>query len=340
MLRLVAAVIGLTATVPAAHAVPCAALSEMNAEAGGVSLVVIKDGALACEDYPAPGAPDRAWELASGTKSFSGIMAAAAVQDGLLRLDEPVAATLEEFRGDPALEQITIRDVLSLTSGLSFGEHDRIGRPPAYDQAAGAARSVAARGATFVYGPGPFQLFGAVMQRKLDAAGLDADPAAYFQRRIFDPLGIVPARWRDRGGDPHLPSGVALTARDWAVFGVFVLEGGAWGGEHLVDARAFAEQFQGTAANPAYGLGWWLAEPVDPARSADIRQLRRATDITEAGAAWPDVYMAAGAGKQRLYVIPSEGVVAVRQTDRVMASLRGRGPDWSDVAFVELLLSD
>lgn len=37
--------------------------------------------------------------LASGTKSFSCVMAVAAVEDGLLQLDEPVAGTIIEWQG-------------------------------------------------------------------------------------------------------------------------------------------------------------------------------------------------------------------------------------------------
>lgn len=48
------------------------------------------------EDYPGRGSPIRAHELASGTKSFCGVMAVAAVQDGLLSLEEPLAQTLTE----------------------------------------------------------------------------------------------------------------------------------------------------------------------------------------------------------------------------------------------------
>jgi hypothetical protein len=47
--------------------------------------------------------------------------------------------------------------------------------------------------------------------------------------------------------------------------------------------------------------------------------------------------MAAGAGNQRLYVIPSKGLVIVRQTDRIMEGQRGRR--FSDVEFLLTFLS-
>ena len=48
----------------------------------------MQQGRIVFEDYPGAGGPTRGWELASGTKSFTSIIAAAAVQDGLLSLDE------------------------------------------------------------------------------------------------------------------------------------------------------------------------------------------------------------------------------------------------------------
>ncbi|MEO1135802.1 MAG: serine hydrolase domain-containing protein, partial [Pseudomonadota bacterium] len=92
--------------------------ADYNAEKGGVSLVVIQNGEIIHESYPNGGGPDSAWALASGTKSFSGIIAAAAVQDGLLSLDERAVEALPEWIGDPNKSKITLRQILSLTSGI------------------------------------------------------------------------------------------------------------------------------------------------------------------------------------------------------------------------------
>ena len=87
----------------------------------GQSLLIMHQGDILFEDYPNRGGSDRGWELASGTKSFTGVMAAAAVQDGLLHLDERAADTLREWRGDPLKRRITIHQLLSLESGLQVG---------------------------------------------------------------------------------------------------------------------------------------------------------------------------------------------------------------------------
>jgi hypothetical protein len=49
-----------------------------------------------------------------------------------------------------------------------------------------------------------------------------------------------------------------------------------------------------------------------------------------------DLFMAAGAGNQRLYIIPSMRLVVVRQTGRILEGRRGR--QFSDVDFLLALL--
>jgi CubicO group peptidase (beta-lactamase class C family) len=289
--------------------------ARYSAERGGVSLLVMQHGNVLFEDYPDLGGPMRAWELASGTKSFCGIMAAAGVKDGLLRLDENCADTLGEWRVDPRKSRITLRQLLTLTSGIGGGA---LGRPPPYAEAL-AAPAAFQPGETFQYGPAPFQIFGEILRRKLSG-----DPLAYLQQRIFDPIGVRPPRWR-RGADghPHLPSGAALTARDWAAFGAYVLSQPA-----DLDAAAYAANFTPTRANPGYGLTWWLLRPglVPPsARGAGVGSAPQ-----DFGAY--DIRMAAGAGNQRLYLIPAKDLLIVRQAQISMRELRR--DRWDDGAFL------
>lgn len=165
------------------------------------------------------------------------------------------------------------------------------------------------------------------MRRKLDG-----DPLAYLQRRIFDPLSITPTHWRrGRDGNPHMPSGAGLTARDWARFGLFVLREG----EGRVDRAALAQCFEPSSANPGYGLSWWLLREglVAPGRTQDV-------DVDPALAAqYGPIRMAAGAGDQRLYLLPRLDLVLVRQASGVMQALLRRGPrEWSDGAFLRAAL--
>lgn len=292
----------------------------------GVSLLVLRDGETLHEAYSGGGAVDRAWELASGTKSFCAVLAAAMVQDGLLSLDETCAEILTEWRDDAGKSTITLRDLLTLTAGVGSG---RIGRPPTYAQAVALPLTAAPR-TRFLYGPAPFQVFGEIVRRKLVAAGQPDDVLAFIKARILTPLGVEAGYWRTSAGQPHLPSGAHLTARNWAAFGQAVLEGG----RGVADPAALAAGFQGTALNPGYGLCWWLLRPglIGPGRRSGLGE-------EGAGiAARADVRMAAGAGNQRLYLIPEHRVVVVRQAWGIGRALRGDDAGWSDADFMTRVL--
>ena len=298
----------------------CQKALAYSAERRGAAVLVLKDGKPICEGYAGEGGPDHAMETASGTKSFVGAMLAAAAQDGLLTLDEPVAKTITEWQADPQKAKVTIRQLLSLSSGMP----SQVGRPPTYADAV-AMPLTAEPGTKFLYGPGPYQLFGELMRRKLAAAGQPGDPYLYLKRRVLDPIGLKPNPWRRMpNGDALLPQGAVLTVREWAKYGEFIRAGGKVGGRQIVDAATLKAEFQPSAANPAYGITWWLPGPTGLARG------RPAEDYS---ATPKDLVMARGAGDQRLIVIPSKGLTAAR-----LATFSGLGPQggppWSDAEFV------
>jgi len=295
---------------------------------GGVALLILEDGKLRCRsaDIETPR------ELWSGTKSLVGLMAAAAVQDSLLTLDERASDTLTEWKNDPEKSRITLRQLLSMTGGQA----STVGRPQGYLDSLNAPLS-ALPGSKFQYGPAPMQIFGEIMRRKLVARGEDGDPRLYIERRLLTPLGVTSGDWR-RGPDgaPLMPQGLALAASQWAKIGEFVRAGGMLGDRLLVDAPTFAELFKGSDANPAYGLTWWL-----PRATPANDPVTRSTDITRhAGALPADMVVAAGAGDQRLYVIPSQRLTIVRQAKLdLMALAASRKSGWSDSAFLGPLLA-
>jgi CubicO group peptidase (beta-lactamase class C family) len=296
--------------------------AQISREAQGIAMLVLLDGKVVHEEYPNGGGPERATELASGTKSFSGVLALCAVEDELLDLDEKASNTLTEWRDDPARRDITIRQILTLTSGIPGGASAlRGGRVPSYAEAIKVS-AVAAPGAAFSYGPNPFQVFGEILRRKLAGRPKPETVAAYMKRRILEPLGIKPARWRTpETGEPHLPSGAALTARDWSKFGEAI----RLDAKGILPAGMIAEAFRGTHANPGYGLTWWL-----PGQGAFGAVVKR-----NVGTGMPrDIWMAAGAGGQRLVIVPSLKLVAVR-----LAPLRSeeQGP-FSDVRWLRQLV--
>ena len=250
------------------------------------AMLVTHGGETIFERYASGFDADTPHALYSGTKSFWGIAAAAASDDGLLSLDERVAETFPAW-STGSRARVTIRQLLHLTSGIGFGG---LGNAvPAYEKAIEAGLRNEP-GATFTYGGIPLQVFGAVLAAKLAASG--KTPHAYLRERILDPIGCDVSSWRSlKDGTQPLPTGAFLAARAWSAYGGFIAAGGRVGGRRLISAAAFASCFAGSEANPRYGLGWWLSPlPVD----------------------LPDLAYASGSGGQALYVFPDKNVSVVK----------------------------
>ncbi|MFN8860939.1 MAG: serine hydrolase domain-containing protein [Gemmatimonas sp.] len=322
----------------------------------GQALVVMHRGRVIHEVYRAGGNAGRRQLLASGSKSLVGVATLAAVADGLVRLDQPVAAYLPDWNADPRKAAVTVRQLLSLESGVEAGNPATgCGGPSATWNDAVQAPAIADPGTQFRYGPFPFITMGAVMERVQRRSFAD-----YLEDRLLKPLGIT-VEWRlTCGGDgkPQLAGGAAMTARDWATFGEFVRQGGVHQGKRLLPEPQIPELFRPASRNPAYGLSWWLAGATllkqqgeefvqdEGRRGGGLRDRRARTGArgTRPGAprrgaagtlpAWmpADLVMAAGMGSQRLYVIPSRELVVVR-----MGPIQ-RGRRFDDVAFLGTVL--
>jgi CubicO group peptidase (beta-lactamase class C family) len=247
---------------------------------------VLQRGAIVLERYGAGWDAEKPHALYSGTKSFWGVVAVLAERDGLLTLDEPVAATVESWRDGGAKARVTLRMLLNLTSGIGFGG---LGSAvPTYEKAL-ATPLRDAPGERFTYGGIPLQIFGAVLARKLEPRG--QTPHRYLRERLLDPIGLRVGAWRTlRDGTHPLPTGAFLTARAWLSYGRLVRDRGVHDGETVVPADALRACFAGSQADPRYGLGWWLS-PLDARR---------------------DIVYASGAGGQALYVLPDDDAVVVK----------------------------
>lgn len=307
------------------------AARRYSESAGGQAMLVMLDGKVLFEGYANGGGPERKQMLASGSKCFVGVAAAAAVEDGHIRFDDPACRALVEWKDDPTKSRITYRQLLTLTSGLTPGERGHTVIGPAWTDII-AKPLVAEPGAKFAYGAYHLNAFALALERSLKNETFET----YLERRVLRPLGIA-LEWRFRCVDnhPQVGGGAFMTARDWAAFGEFMRLGGRWEGKQVIRRELLAESLQGTKQNPAYGLTWWLREPVPDAIIRQVPILHR--DMGEiVTSEWlpDDLFMAAGAGKQRLYVFPSLKLVVVR-----LGNLRAsRG--FSDNAFLDRLLRD
>jgi CubicO group peptidase (beta-lactamase class C family) len=275
------------------------ARAELYALRNGTDVLLgERSGHTTLEATRAPWRTTTPHRLASGTKSFAGVIAIAAVQDGYLTLDEPAADTLTEWRSDPRKSRITVRELLQQSDGL-----DPTAGLPARDayRAAIDAPAIHEPGTTFDYGPNHFSAFAALVTRALHRHGVSGDAFDYLRDRILDPIGVHVAGWdRDGVGQPLFAGGSDLAATEWIRFGRLIAQHGSWDHREVLTAALVDQMLTPGPANPHYGLGWWLDPgPEDPTGGP----------IPGVPA---DLVMAAGAGDQRLYVVPSRGLVVVR----------------------------
>jgi len=77
------------------------------------------DGEIIYEKYSNGGSSEKLQWLASGNKSFAGIVAIAAVEDGLIKLEDKVCEIIDQWKNDPLKSKITYRHLLGLTCGFA-----------------------------------------------------------------------------------------------------------------------------------------------------------------------------------------------------------------------------
>lgn len=319
-----------TATSPAAaQTTDYSAAATYSRTHRGDALVVLRGDSIVFEEYQNGYRADSPHMLASGSKSFSCAIAIAAVKQGLLQLDEPVARTITEWAGDSIRERITVRMLLDLSSGLEAGVNAFDGGPLRFTLRSDAirARVVSAPGTVFRYGPNHYDVFGELIRRKTKGE----TPDVFLQRNVLDRIGLTGLEWRrDREGMPALAGGAFTTAREWLKYGRLIRDEGRWQGEQILDRELLRECATPSPANSNYGLTFWLstdamADLAGRARAASpaVRAQRGRRQAGELR-----LIMAAGAGVQRLYVLREHNLVVVR--------LGRADPSWSDAEFVRL----
>ncbi len=218
-------------------------------------MLVMQNGRTIFEHYANGGSAQDRWPIFSGTKSFWGITALAAVRDGLFKLDDPVSDTITEWKSDPRKSQITIRQLLNQTDGIEGAS--RLHRASIRDRNATAIRlpTVAEPGSAFIYGPSHLQVFSELLRRKLNGR----TTTRYAEARVLNRLGLRQLNYKqDVKGNPLPATGFELTAREWARLGELVLGDGNYHGRQIVPANLLREAFAGSQANPSYGLTFWL----------------------------------------------------------------------------------
>lgn len=285
---------------------------------GSHALLIQQNGKTLLERYSRGSATTKRM-LASGTKSFTGITFAAAIDDGLVKWDTKVGELLPSWKSDPQKSKVTLQQLISLQSGVDPGEMGR--RGGGWNDAVMAAL-LHEPGTKFQYGSNPFLIYGAAMEAALKGKTFEQ----HLEDRILDPLKIsVSWNMRTTDGKPQLAGGAAMTTRDWATLGQMLLNGGVHEGKRIISAQSLSLLIKQTKVNPAYGTSFWLGD-TDTRTAILGRPGRPAPGVPK------DLYQAVGAGSQKLIIIPSLKMVIVR-----MGPLTG-GRQWKDEEFFKALL--
>jgi len=249
---------GWTAAASAAPDIDQAALDHLVARAREThsnALLVWQHGKLIREDYF--GTRPHGEPLMSTTKSIVALAIGKLVDDGKLRsFDQPVSDFYPEWKQGQK-RSITIRHLLTHTSGLQNEANTTVEIYPARDaiQLALAAELSDPPGTKFSYNNKATNLLAGIVQR---ASGQRLD--RYVADHILRPLGIVDARWveRDAAGTPYAMSGLVMTAADLLKIGQLALGHGSLAGKRVLSERTMqAIVGEGDPVYPGYGLLWW-----------------------------------------------------------------------------------
>jgi CubicO group peptidase (beta-lactamase class C family) len=269
------------------------------------AIVVVDRGRIVAERYAAgfsATTPLLGWSM---TKSVVAGLVGILVKEGRLTLDRPAGWPT----ADGGRERIRIADLLAMSSGLRFNEaygavSDVTRMLYLQPDMAGFARAQPLEhpaGEFWSYSSGTANILSRLMQ---DAAGRLG--AAYPTEKLFKPLGMTSATMEtDEDGTLVGSSYMYATARDWARYGLFLLQDGVWQGQELLPHGYVAMMASPVAASGGeygHGLVWlWGSDAATPGTNPDT-----AFGIPA------DTFWMEGHDGQSTAIIPSRQLVIVR----------------------------
>jgi hypothetical protein len=249
------------------------------------SFIILKDGKIAAERYWDPAGKDFAKQVFSAGKSITAFLIGIAQEQNLLKIEQPVSDFLGQGwtkAGKKQEKAIQIKHLLKMTSGLSTRK-------------------------AYVGKPGTIWLYNTEVYHELHPLLEKATASTmqkFAEKVLFRPTGMNNSRF--------LNHTFKMTARDMARFGLMILAGGSWNGKALMKDQTFFKSMLDTAQsmNPAYGYLWWL-NGKESFFSANPKLPRYDGFLIPDGPA--DMVAAMGANDQRIYVIPSQNLIVIRQ---------------------------
>lgn len=280
------------------------------------ALLVSVNGELQFERYDRGANSRTPYNSQSLHKSLTAIMLGAAIYNGAVESeDQPASFWLEEWAGDPQRSGITLANLAYMEGGLERGRfavspfapgarlfltgrlaRETLGTP-----------MVAEPGAEYIWSNASVQALSIAIER---AAGR---PWAQLLRDwIWEPIGAGEA-WvqLDRpGGNAQSFCCLISNGRNWLRIGELMAADGIWKGRRLLPEGWVGRMTQGASTNPNFGMQLWRNEPYAPTQ---LRMSKPRMEVPRDPAlATPDAWYMEGHFSQRVYVVPSLGLVVVR----------------------------
>jgi CubicO group peptidase (beta-lactamase class C family) len=270
------------------------------------ALLVVRNNKIIAEKY-APGYDQNSmflgWSMAkSVTSALIGIL----VRQGKLSTDQP--APVSEWQANDARQQIRLKDLLQQTSGLDFKEdyssyssatNMLFNKGDMGGYVAGLPLKVKP-GTEFYYSSGNSNILSRIVRSTVG----EKDYYAFPYDELFHKIGMYHSLLEpDASGTFVGSSYIYASARDYARFGMLYLNDGVWNSERILPEGWVRESVTPPAANRLknYGYQFWLngVNEKDPSQK-EFPQMP------------PDFFYADGYGGQRIYIVPSKQLVAVR----------------------------
>ena len=236
-----------------------------------MSVVIIKNGKIIGEQYAEGYDSDSYGTSWSMAKSFYAALIGISIEEGEINsLDDPVADYLDYFNDDRS--DITIRDLLDMSSGLEYPEHqhekmffrkDHL----QYSKDIGVEKPA---GTKFEHNNINSMLLGDIL---FEVTGLKAD--TLLRERILNHIGNSDYKlWRDESGNVLTYCCIDMSAREYSRFGLLFARNGNWEGNQLISEDFVNETFQTVWETPSwwtnskryYSLHWWVSKYDDESK--------------------------------------------------------------------------
>ncbi|GIP09329.1 beta-lactamase family protein [Paenibacillus macerans] len=212
-------------------------LDEMEAQSIELhSFMLVRHGHVAAEGWWEPYRPELPHMLFSLSKSFTSTAIGMAVQEGLLKLDDPVISFFPDDLPDeisPNLAAMQIRHLLMMGTGHAADTTEALHEAEDGNWVKAFLKQPVEHepGTFFLYNTGATYMLSAILQQASGQTLLE-----FLRPRLFEPLGIEHPTWETCPRGIHTGGyGLKITTEDIAKFGQLYLQKGLWYGRRLVE---------------------------------------------------------------------------------------------------------